>query len=335
MKAYIGAAAAGLVLIACVAFLFTSNSQWTSVTSDLTMCVEQKMEDKDQINELKREIEHLTNELNHSPSCPTIDSCPACTTPCPTIQCPQCPTCNCHKESQDYRMANLYLPCWNNQPLYKDGFECGKCVEGLPSNYDNWPMPADLCSYISLGGCCHWRHSLGIDYAGSPQFGWGDYMMLDFAFSGTPELKHIVELGTFQGVTSLYLGLMARIRQGTFTTFDISDHRPDKIKNAWLPNMKHIVLDLLTVPPKPEVLEAVNQDNTLFFMDNGDKTTECNRFLEYINKGKNNVMCTHDWDIEVTLDGLRARLNEFGWEPWAFPHSEVLGTHVRCFHRKK
>jgi len=160
-------------------------------------------------------------------------------------------------------------------------------------------------------------------------------MMIDFAFTAHQDLQNIVEFGTFVGVTSLYLGLLSHIRQGNFSTFDISEHRHGEVQKAWMPNMKHTVLNLLTQPSDQRAIDAASQDKTLYFFDNGDKTYEVNHFIEYVAKGDNNVFCTHDWDIEVTLVGIQAKLDEFGYQPWAFEHAEMLGSHVRCFHKKR
>jgi len=159
-------------------------------------------------------------------------------------------------------------------------------------------------------------------------------MMLDFAFSGHQELTDIVELGTYFGVTSLYLGLMSHIRKGQFTTFDISDKRHHMVTKAWLPNMEFVEVNLLTDPINPLVIPFLSKEKTLFFFDNGDKTSECNRFLQYVSTHPKNVLCTHDWDIEVTLPGIQEKLNTFGFEPWAHKHGEMLGSHVRCFRKK-
>jgi len=316
MRIYIGIAAGVLAILACVGFLYSGNQNWSSRIADLTMCIEQKLELGNQINHLKLEIANSKQQL----AALEHRDCP----PCPQQHCPACPSQSCPPCHR--------LQCWGNTPLYLPGFDCSSCDMTTPAQWP-WKAPADICSYLSLGGCCHYRHLLGFDFQFSPQFGWADLMMLDFAFTGHPNLKNIVEFGTYFGVTSLYLGLMSRIRAGHFKTFDISEKRHHLVSGAWLSNMEYIEVNLLTMPIDERIITTVGQDNTLFFFDNGDKTTECNRFLQYVQKGKN-VLCTHDWDIEVSLPVIQESLNAFGWEPWAHKHAEMLGAHVRCFRKK-
>jgi len=161
-------------------------------------------------------------------------------------------------------------------------------------------------------------------------------MMLDFAFTGHPNLKHIVEFGTYLGITSLHLASMANLRGGQFISFDIGEHRHNFVVEAWRrnPNMKIYFTDLLKTPSDDRVVEAARMDDTFYFFDNGDKTWECNHFMEDLSK-TNSAFCTHDWDIEVGLSGIQEALTKFGFMPFAFDHAEMLGSHVRCFTKKK
>jgi len=367
-KLYLGIGGVVLSVLICIGFLYSGGLQWNNLTSDLTKCLETRIHLQSQVDELKRENARLIQELaKHTASavtpaakeiCPTCPS-PVCPQPicpqpvCPQLQapacpnCPACPACICNSAPQHEQNSQVAvhsqmtpnlskLPCWHNTPLYQQGFECSSCAETTPAEWP-WKNQADICSYISLGGCCKYRHLLGLDYSFSPQFGWGDLMMLDFAFSAHKELQNIVEFGTYVGVTSLYLGLITRVRGGSVKTFDISDHRHGVVQNAWLPNMEHILTNLLETPPRPEVIKAASQEKTLYFFDNGDKPYECNRFIEYVAKAKkpSNVICTHDWDIEITLESIHSQLDVYGYQPWAFEHAEMLGSHVRCFTKKK
>lgn len=330
MRIYLGLTAGVLAILAFVGFLYSGNANWSNVSNDLTNCLKQTMELQKEASQLKEELAKIKQivELKtlsyaqplQCPPCPQeIHHCPAC--PQQQLQCPPCET-NIIKK-----------PCWHNTPLYQPGFNCSSCDLTSPTQWP-WGTPADICSYISLGGCCHYRHLLGFDFKFSPQFGWGDLMMLDFAYTGHPELVDIVEFGTYSGVTSLYLGLMSHIRKGHFTTFDISEKRHHFIQGAWLSNMEYVELNLLTVPIDPRIIPYVSKEKTLYFFDNGDKTSECNRFLEFVAKGNKNVLCTHDWDVEITLNSIQDTLTIHGFEPWAHKHAEMLGSHVRCFRKR-
>jgi len=161
-------------------------------------------------------------------------------------------------------------------------------------------------------------------------------MMLDFAFTANQGLKNIVELGTYLGITSLHLANMANLRGGQFKSFDIAEHRDGFTREAWdrMPNMEIFFTNLLDDPPHPKVLDAVKMDKTMFFFDNGDKTHECNYYMQYL-ANTESMFCTHDWDLEVGLEGIQASLDKYGFELWADEQARMLGSHVRCFEKKR
>lgn len=64
--------------------------------------------------------------------------------------------------------------------------------------------------------------------------GRGDMFFFDYVVAKHNQFKEFVEFGTFGGVTSLYIGIMARLRGANFYTFDISDKRIECIRNNWL-----------------------------------------------------------------------------------------------------
>lgn len=231
------------------------------------------------------------------------------------------------------QISPLFPKCWENAPLYKQGFDCGKCSVGKPKDFLLWDHQPDLCSYLSLGGCCHYRHFLGNDYDDSPQFGWGDVMMMDFAFSAHLNVKNFVEMGTFRGISSLFFGTLANLRGGQFVSFDISDHRDSRTRQAWenTSNMKFVVADLLNPNIDSRVMETLVMPNTFYFFDNGDKPKETRYFLKHIAANKS-PFCTHDWGYEITINDIQAVLTENDYVPFAFAHAEMLGSHVRCFH---
>jgi len=325
-----------------VGFLYTANQRWAILNTEYSLLSDHKTGLQKEFDSLQEkytqlkslhEVTTLKNQLKITQLQKQLDrekerECPECEE-CP--RCPVCPRLPVEKTSADKTLELIKKPCWGNSPLYQQGFDCDSC-QGSAIDWP-WEKPLDVCSYLSLGGCCRFRHLLGFSYEKSPQLGWGDLMMLDFAFTGHQYLKNIVEFGSFTGITSTYLGMLAHLRQGSLTTFDIEDKRHSEVIKAWNSKyMKYILADLLKETPDPKVVKAVAQNDTLYFFDNGDKTGECNNFLKYFAK-TDNIMCTHDWDIEVTLESLQDKLDQYGWIPWAFKHAEMLGSHVRCFKR--
>jgi hypothetical protein len=112
--------------------------------------------------------------------------------------------------------------------------------ERAPLCFDHWIIEGQtrdnvLRSMVSVTSAS--RGMFGVDFS-MQQFGHGDSMMLDFVLDRHRHAApHYVEMGTFGGVTALYLGMAARLRGGLLDTFDISDDRSDEVKLAWLPNM--------------------------------------------------------------------------------------------------
>ena len=75
--------------------------------------------------------------------------------------------------------------------------------------------------------------------------GHADTMMWEFVFARHKH-RHMAELGTMTGGTSLYFGMTANVRGGEFHTFDRSDNRVSEVKQGWLPNMHFHIQDILT-----------------------------------------------------------------------------------------
>ena len=97
---------------------------------------------------------------------------------------------------------------------------------------------------------------------------------LDFILASQPNYKSIVEFGTFKGLTSLYLGMSARLRSRAknFQTFDIVDLRQPHIISSWLDNM-NFNADLEKVPLNPDVVKSIINTDFLF-VDGGNKHVE-------------------------------------------------------------
>jgi len=129
---------------------------------------------------------------------------------------------------------------------------------------------------------------------------------------------------------------MAKLRSGEFHSFDIDDLRPDFVKEAWLrmDNMFMHEADLLQEPPDESVKDATLTAETFFLFDNGNKAQEINTYLDYIGQWNDAAFCTHDWEVELSLQSIQETLKKHDFKPFAFDHAEMLGSHVRCFTKK-
>jgi predicted O-methyltransferase YrrM len=188
-----------------------------------------------------------------------------------------------------------------------------------------------LDRYINLdnrGGDLDGRNLWG-EHTGVSQ---ADRIFFEHIFKHNQHIKNIVELGTFLGVTSLYFGMLARLRNGKLTTFDIEDVRRDYVKKAWLPEMEFILTDVLGTP-HPRVVELLKQPNTLIFLDNGDKSGEILLYTEYNASG--NIVVPHDFLPEGKAEITVPHLAKLGYKEYYHDIWTMTGSGCRCFIREK
>ena len=181
-----------------------------------------------------------------------------------------------------------------------------------------------------------------------------DYVMLDFVFAAHAEAANIVEFGTALGVTSLYLGMVARMRGGELVTYDYlnslagwaTDCRIPSVRKAWLDNMHFKQDDLLAtrqacktrgpeelagtcVPCSADVARDVAGAD-VFLVDNGDKIREASLYAKYLRRGA--VIMVHDhcgpWG-----EAYEALLPPFGFKPMYGPFASHIGSCLRIWVR--
>ena len=159
--------------------------------------------------------------------------------------------------------------------------------------------------------------------------GRGDMLFLEYVIANMPELSVIVELGTFGGVTSMFLGMIARLRGVPFCTFDIKDLRVQEVKEAWLNDMMYFYQTDILSEPSSYVTELVKNPNTFLFVDNGDKEKEANMYASYC--GPNAVMVIHDWGDEVKQENVEPELHKCGFKMEYETVATELRSVCRCY----
>ncbi len=204
-----------------------------------------------------------------------------------------------------------------------------------PLNPDAWPEMPDWCTYISLE--CHLAHKmLGFrqhtDY--QMAFSIADRMLVELAFARYPNLKHITELGTSAGVSTLYLSLMARTRGGTLLSFDWQDRfrQVPEVVTGWLDNAVWTEANILIPGGEPNVIAGIKRANNFVWFDNGNKVQEINTYLKYMTH--DSIMFTHDWGDEITVDQFQHTLDQLGWVMLFQEYSEFIESGVRVFAHK-
>ncbi len=158
----------------------------------------------------------------------------------------------------------------------------------------------------------------------------GDMLFIEYVLGNNQQYKNIVELGTASGLTSLYLGTAMKLRNGTLTTFDIKDNRTDEVKKAWLNNMNQTIEDILNVH---SVMVGFNlqMNNTLAFIDNGDKVKEVNRYAKYLKVGSGFIV--HDWETEVFEEQITKTLTDYNFKRKCQIMGDVLCSNCAYFVR--
>lgn len=210
-----------------------------------------------------------------------------------------------------------------------------------PDNFDYWPEMPQICLYAAID-CRASQHFLGHGNK-KLQMSWSDYYYIDFVLTRFQNIKHVVECGTFGGVTSLYFGMVTRGRGGELHSFDIFDHRPASTKSGWLDNMlfhrEDILydqaswkseLELNFGDKNPNVIQLIQRNNTLAFYDS-IKCLEIKMYAQFQPVGS--VFLTHDWDTEVNEDCIRETLQRHNFIPLYTDLASSIGTRVRGFQR--
>ena len=159
--------------------------------------------------------------------------------------------------------------------------------------------------------------------------GFADRIFIDYLMLNQGPITQIVELGTWKGVTSLHLGMSAKVMGVKFHTFDYVDVRPAKVKSAWLDNMYFYQEDILTL--NKNLINLISKPNSLIFIDNGDKEKEFNQYVPYI--GANSIIIIHDWNTEVFEENIQDTIEGNLLEPCNLDVAELLGTDCRAWRK--
>jgi hypothetical protein len=138
--------------------------------------------------------------------------------------------------------------------------------------------------------------------------GYGDVVLLSMAIDINPHSTDFVEFGTFQGVTSLYLGMAARMRNGRLDTFDLADYRSDEVKRGWLDDSMYLHLVDIEGSFKNggfqmnEIAKNKVENGHVLFVDGGLKRIEMFLYASVAPIGM--VVVIHDvkGDQDITRD---------------------------------
>jgi hypothetical protein len=166
---------------------------------------------------------------------------------------------------------------------------------------------------------CTFCHGFHFSFGGHPMAQYlCDFMVWELVLNNNPQVKGIVELGTFQGGFSWFLDAQARARGMWFRTFDIiqPDHEPPEFER----------LDFYRYPDK--VAELTNVIGPVALLcDGGNKPRELALFPPRCAPGS--VFLVHDWGTETLPEHVPDFLEELYGE-----FCDSIGSVTRVFRMK-
>jgi len=130
---------------------------------------------------------------------------------------------------------------------------------------------------------------------------WADLAIWEaFLNEHTPELKGLIELGTYRGGMSIFLLLQAVQRRMPFYTFD-KRRLPDLDTPVaqFVGLTGHFYEGDIFEERKPKLLELIGMDGLhplLLYCDDGNKPREFETFVPYLRTG--DYVAVHDWGLE-------------------------------------
>lgn len=146
---------------------------------------------------------------------------------------------------------------------------------------------------------------------------WSDLMLWEAVLNSTPELRGVIEIGTWKGGFSWWLWAQTRARQIGFKTYDsiAPDNPPPGFER----------LDVFAYPERVEVAIRGFGEPIMVFCDGGNKPRELRTFAPML-KDAQSVIAVHDWGSEIMPSDIPDTLVEvFG------SYCDDLGSITRFF----
>ena len=134
------------------------------------------------------------------------------------------------------------------------------------------------------------------------------YGVLSDILDENPQIKGIIEVGTYYGALSCYLGAEC-IERGLKPLMTIDNkiwYEPKKIFDAL--KVDFVVGDCFSEEVINEIKKYLEVGAVLFICDGGNKSREFNTFAPMLPKGS--VIGVHDWMLEVNYEGIGNTIND-------------------------
>jgi len=184
-------------------------------------------------------------------------------------------------------------------------------------------MSHDLCTRN------RWRKTfLGIGQAHTYWL----YQVIDDILNENQQIRGIIEIGTYRGALSVFLGLECYERElKPLLTFDIKEFFSRRTLR-YLPRLFELlevdfVLQDCFSKKSIKKIKGYLDAPVFFVCDGGNKAREFNKFAPLLPKGS--IIAAHDWPREVWYAQVRDTANEFGFFPikiedWCTPPDYIF-----------
>ena len=144
-----------------------------------------------------------------------------------------------------------------------------------------------------------------------------DRMFKELEFNNTP-IKRIIELGTFHGGLSVFLGIYCFMKNIPFITYDIKPfvHELSKVNNLFKSlNIDYRIKNIND--SFEEIKNEIEKDGvTLLLCDGGDKVNEFNTFSNYLKT--NDIIMAHDYAVDTFIFENEIKNKLWNWHEIQF-----------------
>ncbi len=120
---------------------------------------------------------------------------------------------------------------------------------------------------------------------------WADFYLWELLLNAHPEMRMVVEIGTWQGGFARYLKAQADGRGLGFVTFDVIS--PDEPPDGF------VQVDAFA---SPELIWEQFEEPMVLLCDGGNKPRELQTFAPMLHEGS--LVVVHDWLTEVQPDDI-------------------------------
>jgi hypothetical protein len=159
----------------------------------------------------------------------------------------------------------------------------------------------------------------------------GDILYLDYVLGRYKKWRTCTELGTGEGLLTLWLGIVFDLRGGDVYSFDNRAPRQFFVTQSWPKSVHFHQANLLGRRANKHAVQAVSTSDFVVF-DNGDKASEARIYAPSMKVGAG--FAIHDWGSEVNMTSIRKTVEKCSFEAVGHEAARMFKSRFRLFIRK-